>query len=105
MGRRLYWRPPDEERLAQYRAIGFDIEDMEPATVVVWPDNGGGVRVFRAWGPLGGGGAAGPTGLDYGVLPEIWRRLRVPPDQRDAVFMDLRVIEGAALEQMHTKEI
>lgn len=78
---------------------------MEPATVVVWPDNRVAVRVFQAMGTQWRVGSAGPTGLDYGVLPEIWRRLRVPPDQRDAVFMDLRVIEGAALEQMHTKEI
>ena len=78
---------------------------MEPATVVVWPDNRLAVRVFQAMGTQWRVGAAGPTGLDYGVVPEIWRRLRVPPDQRDAVFMDLRVIEGAALEQTHSKEI
>jgi hypothetical protein len=49
-------------------------------------------------------GMGGPTGLDYGVLPEIWRRLKVPPDERDDVFADLRVLETAALNEMHRKD-
>lgn len=49
-------------------------------------------------------GMAGYTGLDYSVLPEIWRRCKVPPDERDTVFSDLQVIELAALSAMHTKD-
>jgi hypothetical protein len=45
----------------------------------------------------------GPTGLDYGVLPEIWRRLKVPIDRRDQVFEDIQVMEAAAIEQMREK--
>lgn len=78
---------------------------MEPPTVVVWHDNRLAVRVFLAMGTQWRVGAGGPTGLDYGALPEIWRRLEVPPDERDAVFMDLRVLEGAALDEMHRKEV
>jgi hypothetical protein len=49
-------------------------------------------------------GVNGPTGMDYSVLPELWRRLKVPPEQRDDVFHDLRVLEGAALEEIHKKD-
>jgi hypothetical protein len=31
-------------------------------------------------------------------LPELWRRLRVPPADRDAVFADLQLMEMTALE-------
>lgn len=42
----------------------------------------------------------GATGLDYGVLPEIWRRTKTPIEDRDEVFDDLRIMEDAALETM-----
>ena len=40
------------------------------------------------------------VGLDYSVLPEVWRRAKVPPALRDDVFDDLRVMEEAALGKM-----
>lgn len=49
-------------------------------------------------------GMGGATGLDYSVLPEIWRRLKVPPGDRDDVFSGLQAIEQAALEAMHEKD-
>lgn len=49
-------------------------------------------------------GPAGRTGLDYGVLPEVWRRLKVPPGERDEAFAMLGVLEVAALEAMHSRE-
>lgn len=45
-------------------------------------------------------GMGGATGLDYGVLPEIWRRTKTPIEDRDEVFDDLRIMEDAALETM-----
>lgn len=49
-------------------------------------------------------GMSGPTGLNYASLPELWRRLKVPTQDRDAVFHDLQVLEGAALHAMHSKD-
>lgn len=49
-------------------------------------------------------GFNGATGLDYGVLPEMWRRLKVPTDQRDEAFAGLRAIEIAALDAMRNKQ-
>jgi hypothetical protein len=45
-------------------------------------------------------GMNGATGLDYCALPEIWRRTKTPPKDRDEVFNDLRTMEDAALETM-----
>lgn len=42
----------------------------------------------------------GPTGLDYNVLPEIWKRLGVKKKDRDQVFADLQEMERAALSVM-----
>jgi hypothetical protein len=46
-------------------------------------------------------GMGGPYGLDLNVLPEIWRRLKVPPSERDEIFESLLLMEGPALEQIH----
>ena len=45
-------------------------------------------------------GMGGPTGLDYNVLPEIWKRLKVPKKDRDQVFDDLQEMEHTALVTM-----
>lgn len=75
---------------------------MDPApTVPVWPDNRQAVEVFLAMRTQWRVGAGGPIGLDYGVLPEIWRRLRVAPGaDRDQVFAALQFLETGALEAM-----
>lgn len=43
---------------------------------------------------------AGAYGLDYGVLPEIWRRTKTPPAKRDQVFASLQIMEREALKEM-----
>lgn len=71
--------------------------------MVVWPCNRRSVAVFMAmgtqwlWASAGMGGAH-RVGLNYAALPELWRRLRVPPADRDAVFADLQLMEMTALE-------
>jgi Phage related hypothetical protein (DUF1799). len=48
-------------------------------------------------------GAAGATGLDYGVLPVVLRINRVPRDEWPDLFEGIRTMESAALEQMHSE--
>lgn len=62
------------------------------------------VNVFIAMSTQWRTGAAGPTGLDYGALREVWHRTRTPPGQRDEVFAQLQVIEREALTTMHSKD-
>lgn len=41
-----------------------------------------------------------PTGLDYNVLPELWKRLEIKKKDRNRVFADLQEMERAALSVM-----
>ncbi|MBT2333626.1 DUF1799 domain-containing protein [Variovorax paradoxus] len=62
------------------------------------------MSVFCAMRTQWRAGMGGPYGLDLNVLPEIWRRLKVPPSERDETFESLLLMEGAALEFMHKKK-
>lgn len=59
------------------------------------------MQVFAAMRTQWRVGMSGPTGLDYAALPEVWRRCQVAPHQRNEVFLDLQVLEQAALAAMH----
>jgi hypothetical protein len=76
------------------------LEEAEGDPIGVWPDNLPAINVLLAMGTQWRTGFAGITGLDYGALPEVWRRLKIPPAERDQVFQDLRTAEKAALEQV-----
>lgn len=70
----------------------------------MWPDNWQAVSVFSAMRTQWRAGMGGAYGLDLNVLPEIWRRLKVPTTERDEIFESLLLMEGAALEFMHKKK-
>jgi hypothetical protein len=80
--------------------MGMTVEEASEPPFEVWPDNVEAVNVFVAMGSQWRAGVNGATGLDYGALPEVWRRVRVPPARRDEVFDDLRTLEDAALSFM-----
>lgn len=82
---------------------GFELDELSP-TVPVWPENKQAVLVFLRLRTQWRDGMNGPTGLDYGALPEIWRRTKTPPMDRDAVFSDLQVLEAAALTAMSKRD-
>lgn len=82
-------------------AWGFTEEDMAAPPVGIWPDNMDAVKVFAAMGTQWRTGMGGATGLDYGVLPSVFRLTAVPRADWPDVFDDLRVMEGAALVEMH----
>lgn len=72
--------------------------------MLCWPDNLQVVRVFIAMGTQWNVSMGGPSGLNYASLPEVWRRLKVAPAERDAAFADLQLLEAAALEAIHAKD-
>ena len=74
---------------------------MGAEPVPVWPPNRTATLVFLAMGTQWRTGAMGATGLDYGALDEVWKRLKIPKKKRDVAFSDLRVIEAGALNEMH----
>ena len=79
---------------------GLTVEEAGGPPCLVWPDNTQAVNVFISMATQWRISTAGPTGLDYNVLPEMWRRCKVSPALRDQVFDDLRIMEDAALEKM-----
>lgn len=85
-------------------AWGFDDADFERPPVAVWPENRQAVIVFMAMQTQWRTGMNGYTGLDYSALPEVWRVTGTRRTQRKDVFMNLRIIELAALAAMHTKD-
>lgn len=93
--------PPTREELAQY---GLTAEQAAPPPFEIWPDNFQAYIVFDAMYRQWRTGMNGPTGLDYSALPEVWRRTKTPPADRDSVFYDMRVMEEAALGWMHTQQ-
>lgn len=89
----------DPKEVAAYAAIGFTPEDWEPQDpIIVWPENRLAVDVFRRMQTQWHMSMAGPTGLNYASLPEMWRRLKVPPEDRDDTFHALTVLEAAWLD-------
>jgi len=85
-------------------AWGFDDADFELPPVPVWPENRQAVVVFMAMQTQWRVGMNGYTGLDYSALPEVWRATGTRRSQRKEVFMNLRLIEIAALSAMQSKD-
>lgn len=90
----MYARLPSKEEAA---ALGLTPSAFEGPAVLVWPENRQTVRVFLAMRTQWTYGQNGPVGLNYSSLPEVWRRLHVPPAERDDVFNGLQIMEHAAL--------
>lgn len=85
------------------RAFGLDaaaVADAGPALsadIEVWPDNADAVRLFAAMLTQWRVGAAGPVGLDYGVLPLLVRHLGLRKRRARAALAGLQVMEAEAL--------
>lgn len=67
----------------------------------VWPDNRQSLVVFLAMRHQWTHGPAGPVGMSHAGLPEVWQRLAVPEADRNDIFMDLLLMQDAALAAMH----
>ena len=98
-----------QEIEAELHAFGASIEDYATdelnekfgfGDVDVWPENWPSYLVFSAMQTQWRMGFNGPTGLDYTALSEVWRRLKVPVQERDVIFADVQIMELAALEQI-----
>jgi hypothetical protein len=76
------------------------LADFANEVVEIWPENYESFLVFTSMSTQWRVGMNGATGLDYNVLSEIWKRLKIPMDKRDDIFQDLRVMESKALETM-----
>lgn len=76
---------------------------MDNTPVEVWPENEKPLEVFMFMGTQWRMGAAGPTGLDYNVLPLAFEVCGVGKKWRADVTQAVRVLEGEALSIIHRK--
>jgi hypothetical protein len=84
--------------------LGLTAEEATGPPFEVWPDNWPAINIYCAMRTQWNVGPAGPVGLNYASLGEVWRRLKVPPSDRDQAFQDLQVMEAAALNHMHREK-
>lgn len=74
----------------------FDDGDFE-----VWPDNLPAINVLIAMATQWRSGPGGPIGLDYNVLPSVFRLQNIPRRAWPDVFDDVRTVESVALGMMN----
>jgi hypothetical protein len=86
---------------AELNVWGMSIADWEAEQepVLIWPEQEEVYLLFRTLDNQWSYSQGYPLGFRYEVLPEMWRRLKIPPERRDEVFFDLQVMERAALEE------
>ncbi|WP_159338056.1 DUF1799 domain-containing protein [Erwinia rhapontici] len=96
----FYTPDPSTEDLA---AFGLSADDYteEEQTVEVWPDCWAAFGVFRAMATQWRTGVGGITGLDYNVLPWLMKMEGI--DDEAAALNDVRIMERAALDLIHSK--
>lgn len=101
----MYGGGGQDETAAMLAAWGMTAEQAAhfaaSADEAVWPENWQAVDVFCAVSTQWRHGYAGPTGLDYAVLPAVLDLAGVVMDERADVFHAIRVMESEALERMH----
>ncbi|WUR15713.1 DUF1799 domain-containing protein [[Empedobacter] haloabium] len=95
----MYEKQPSVEELA---AWGLTPEDV--ATVVdVWAENAPVVRLFQTLRTQWYMGMGGATGLRYLVAFHKMDRMDLSEDEYADMEADVRVMEYAALDAMHSK--
>lgn len=79
---------------------GFAPEDFASDPIDILPDNVAVYELFRNYSSQWRCGPHGPIGLDYLVFFHRMDRMKLAPDEYDAMELDLHVMENEALRQM-----
>lgn len=77
--------------------FGASPEELAPP-VGIWPDNWPVFEVFIQMGTQWRTGFNGAYGLDYGILPWLFKVNGIQDERR--AFQDIRTMEGIALEEI-----
>lgn len=73
---------------------------MDDTAVGIWPDNLAAVNVLIAMATQWRVGMAGPIGLDYNVLPAVFRLQAIPRKDWPDTFDCVRILEAEAMNTM-----
>ncbi len=101
-----------EAKKKELEKYGLSIEDFtaderskwNTGEIAVWPENWRSFQLFNTLETQWRYSEGYRTGFDYAVLPEVWRRLKIPVSERDDLFADLQHMEIAALKQLQENE-
>lgn len=83
--------------------FGLKPEDIPDVEVDLWPENVPVKDTLMLMETQWRTGFSGPTGLDYGALPMVFKSLGISDEDQVDVFDGLRVMEAAALSEMQKK--
>ena len=72
--------------------------------VEVWPECERAVGLFLRLRTQWRIGMSGPTGMDYGAMYPLMERMALDADAWDELLDDIRALESAALDEIHTKD-
>lgn len=70
----------------------------------VWPENMPAINLFSSISSQWRVGMSGPSGLDYNVLFNRMDRMKLPDQDYEWMFDDIRVIESEALSIIRKKD-
>ncbi len=97
----MYAPQVTEESLA---GSGFTLEDFEDDFVEVWPENHEVFGLFSTLQTQWRTGMSGPTSFDYNTLFTTMTLMEFDKRKQVEMFQDIRVMEAAALNEIHRKK-
>lgn len=92
----LYWKRPTAAEAAEFGCV---VEDYVEPQVEVWEENWAAIQLFIRFSTQWRMGPQGPCGLDYSVIQ--YELGDMPAPERVDVMGRMRVIEQAAMGQLH----
>lgn len=95
--RAIYGKEVTENDLA---GTGFTLADYPDAAAELWPDNLLAANAFIAISTQWRTGYSGATGLDYNVIPSVFRLIGIPRLEWADTFECVRVMEAEAMTVM-----
>jgi len=96
----MYERLPESD---EPDAFGLSRKDYAHDVFDLWPENLQAYQLFSEIQTQWRMSMSGPTGLDYNVLFSKMARMRLDPEQFDALEEDIRTMEFSALAAMNEK--
>lgn len=94
---------PSHEEMARAGFLPDDFEDDDEPGSTFWPENAEAVALFNLVQTQWRIGFSGPTSLDYGTVYPLLDRMDLKHAEWDQLLDDIRVMEAAALAEMHKK--
>ena len=83
---------------------GFTLADYDDDVTEVWPENFEVFQLFSTLQTQWRTGMSGPTGLDYNTLFTVMALKNLSDEHQCELLDDIRVMESAALTEIHRKK-